>query len=226
MIAAVAVFTAVGLVASEGIRFDGLVAMSPEQPLHLRDARGAEKVVPLRELSLDDAAVATHAVVMDDEGYGLRLLDRAPLDRRGLAFKVELGTSAFRFQHTDLVGLASHIQLGGFPTPRLGLLIDVGLSGGSTPFDETIARHSLGLEAQFFPARLGPLHFGVGAMGGIAVAADDLTSREGPVVGGGLLAEIELTTRLALTLRAGWNAARFEGVWSSAFTATAGVAVY
>ena len=48
----------------------------------------------------------------------------------------------------------------------------------------------------------------------------------GTAVGGGALAEIDLTGRMALMLRAGGDLARFEAGWSPAATLSAGIAFY
>ncbi|HEY5282793.1 MAG TPA: hypothetical protein VIM14_08385, partial [Polyangia bacterium] len=87
----VAVLATFGMVATEGARYDGSVAMYPWQPVHLKDDQGREREVPLAALSLSDVESARKAVVMDDEGWGLMRLGRKPLDRRGFAFKLDLG---------------------------------------------------------------------------------------------------------------------------------------
>jgi hypothetical protein len=48
----------------------------------------------------------------------------------------------------------------------------------------------------------------------------------GPSVGGGALAELDLTSRLALTMRAGASLSKLDALWSTAGMLTAGVAVY
>ena len=45
IVVVVAVVVAIGLVSSEGVRFDGYVAMSPEQPVHLRAANGQQATI-------------------------------------------------------------------------------------------------------------------------------------------------------------------------------------
>jgi hypothetical protein len=44
--------------------------------------------------------------------------------------------------------------------------------------------------------------------------------------GGGALVEVALTTRLALSFRAGANAAHFDDGWSTAGTLTGGISIY
>jgi hypothetical protein len=223
-----ALFATVALVGSEGSRFDGYLQMAPDQPIHLKDARGAERVVPLAMLSGADVALTSEAKVMDDEGPGVRRLDERPLDRTGGTFKLDLGASSFNFGGSQIVGPASQIQAGLFVNPYLGFLVDVGLSGGEDCCGGgIISRHSLGLEAQFFPLNAGRLHLGGFGGGGAAIAGGgSAMTLTGPVAGGGALMEIDVSPRMALTFRGGANAAKLDNGWSSAGTLTAGVAIY
>jgi hypothetical protein len=62
---------------------------------------------------------------------------------------------------------------------------------------------------------------------GLALAG--LTSSNlasGPAAGGGALVEMDLTSRMALTLRAGANLARIDQAWSPAGSLAVGVALY
>ena len=127
IIVVVAVVVAIGLVSSEGVRFDGYVAMSPEQPVHLRAANGQQATIPVADLSPGWVAGTVEAKVMDDEGFGLRRLDRLPLDRRGATFKLDSGTIAFDFAGATLAGPAMNVQAGYFFTRKLGLLANLGL---------------------------------------------------------------------------------------------------
>lgn len=227
---AVAAFAMIGLMASEGARFDGHVEMSPDQPVHLEYLSGAQAVVPLGAISADQAARTATARVMDDEGPGLRLLDHH-LDRRGFTFKLDFGTLAFQpdTSNQTLNGLTSHVQVGYFITPRIGLLATAGLGGADDGLSATLTRHELGLELQAFPLTLGPVHLGAYANGGLAVlgtTAAEGTTATGKAGGGGLLVELDVTGRMALTLRAGADVARFDGGWSPAGTVAAGVAIY
>ena len=64
------------------------------------------------------------------------------------------------------------------------------------------------------------------AKGGAAIANDSVTTRTGPMFGGGALVEVALTTRLALSFRAGANAAHLDDGWSTAGTLTGGISIY
>jgi hypothetical protein len=229
VIVVVAVCVAIGLVSSEGVRFDGYVAMSPEQPVHLKDARGVQATVPIGDLSPDMVAGTVEAKVMDDEGYGIERLDRVPLDRRGGTFKLDSGMIAFDVPGAVATGPAMNIQTGYFFTRQVGLLANIGLGGGGVP-QGLVPRHALGLELQAFPVGWGPFHLGGFGNGGMAITevlvGTTPTYVSGPSVGGGALAELDLTSRLALTMRAGANLSKLDGLWSTAGMLTAGVAVY
>jgi hypothetical protein len=229
LIVVVAVVVAIGLVSSEGVRFEGYVAMSPEQPVHLRAANGQTTTIPVADLSPGWVAGTVEAKVMDDEGFGLRRLDRLPLDRRGATFKLDSGTMAFDFAGATLTGPTMNIQTGYFFTRRLGLVANIGLGGGAET-GGLVPRHALGLELQAFPLAWGRVHLGAFGNGGMALTKVLLGSTptyvSGPSGGGGALAELDLTSRLALTLRAGASLAKLDEVWTPAGQLTAGVAVY
>jgi hypothetical protein len=113
-------------------------------------------VVALGDLSREDLASTAEAVVMDDEGYGLRLLDRRPLDRVGGTFKMDVGSLGADFDGRMVGGILTNIQAGFFPTQRFGLVANLTLSGGSDPQGQTFTRHALSIEPQFFPRQARP----------------------------------------------------------------------
>ncbi len=226
VVVAVAALALVGLAATEGARYDGDVALSPAQPVHLEGPAGT-RVVPLGDLTAADLEAVREAVVKDDEGRGLRLLGRAPLDRRGLAFKLDLGPMQALFDEYSYAGLASNLQLGVFPHQKVGLLATVALSGGEDDGGSLLARHGAGLELQLFPLAYRRLHLGAYAQGGFTSVARGDRVEDGPSLGAGLLVELALTTRLALTGRAGWSAAHLPGgVWDGAGSVALGLAIY
>jgi hypothetical protein len=232
-VATLAVFAAVGLAASEGSRFDGYTQMRPEQPVHLKNAAGQELDVALGALTGDDVAVATEATVKDDEGYGLRLLDRRPLDRVGATFKVSLGSLFEAPPASDprqewLSGFTSTIQVGGYFTQGLGLVGSLSLGGGSDSAGHTFQRHALGAELQALPLRVGPLALGAVGHAGVALVGQGDALTTGEALGGGLLMELALTTRLAFSLRGDWTSTRLddEPRWIGHGSVTAGLAIY
>jgi hypothetical protein len=221
----VVAIVAVGLVGAEGLRFDGYAQMSPAQPIHLK-RDGREIVVPLGDLGPGDVVGLEEALVMDDEGYGFRRLEH-PLVRKGLAFKLDAGTIGFAGGDSTVIGPTAHFQVGGFFTNDFGVLLTGEVGGATDRFGATLTRHSIGLELQAFWLDRGPFHLGNYLNGGQAFSGktgEDVI-HYGPRVGGGLLAEIDLTGRMALVLRGGGSVAQLDG-WSSDASGTIGLAVY
>jgi hypothetical protein len=227
---AVAAVSMVALGATEGARYDGRTAVAPGQPVHLESDFAPERVVPLAALTPADLTGVRRALVMDDEGYGLPRTGRAPLDRRGFAFKLDLGTLAARVGAADeaVSGLTANIQVGGFPWQRVGIMGSLSLGGGTDSLGRTFVRDGVGVELQTFPVHLGRLHAGPFAHAGAQLGAEpDQDAVSGPAVGGGVLLELDLTTRLALYGRGDVTAARLErDGWRSTAAVTVGMAVY
>jgi hypothetical protein len=229
LIIAVALVATVGMVATEGARYDGLVAMYPWQPVHLKNANGQEREVPLAQMTTADVASASQAVVMDDEGWGFMRLGRRPLDHQGFAFKMDLGALHSSSTSLSANGFATNIQFGYFPHRTFGLLAAWSFSGGSDVDGKSYYRNNLAAEAQLFPVSVWRLHLGGFGHGGVQYA-DDATAgtRSGAAFGGGLILELALTTRLALTARADYTAAHVApgGGWAGTEMFTAGVSIY
>jgi hypothetical protein len=233
VLAAVAVVMAISLVSSEGVRFDGLAQMSPWQPVHLKQRGGSELVIALGDLSPVAIDGSVEAKVMDDEGYGIRTLNHLRLDRRWApAFKLDAGSMTFARAGTTRSGFVSNMQFGVFVRPWLGLLLTAGVGGAGDEFGATITRHTFGFETQSLPLALGPVqlggYFNVGAAAIASTAQDSGPVEWGNAIGAGLLGEVQVTSRMALTLRAGANEAFFanSGTTSPAATVTAGIALY
>jgi hypothetical protein len=225
----VAVIAAVSMVATEGARYDGNVAMYPWQPVHLKDASGSEREVPLALLTPADVATAAQAVVMDDEGWGMMRLGRRPLDHKGFAFKMDLGGLYSSTSSLSGSGFGTNIQFGYFPHRTFGLLGTWAFAGGSDANGDSFYRNNLALEAQVFPVSVWRLHLGGFGHGGTQYANDALSgTRQGAAFGGGLILELALTTRLALTARADYTSAHVApgGGWAGTQMFTAGVAIY
>jgi hypothetical protein len=230
---------AVSLAASEAVRFDGHAEMAPEQLVYVRGPAG-EEVVPLLQLTRRQVEAADSAIVKDDEGYGLRRLDHAPLDRKGGVFRFDLGAGMFTLGDARASGMSAHIQAGAYLTHTVGLVFDLGLAGGTaepcclsvvTPAGTlatatTLTRHSMGVEAQALPLGLGPLHVGGYAGGGLAIAGVGGAYENGPMANAGALLELDLTSHLAFAVRAGASHAWLPSGPSSAGTLTAGLSIY
>jgi hypothetical protein len=225
----VAVLATIGMVATEGARYDGSVAMYPWQAVHLKDANGAEREVPLAQITTADVASASQAVVMDDEGWGMMRLGRRPLDHKGFAFKMDLGGMYSSTSTLSGSGFGTNIQFGYFPHHTFGLLGTWAFAGGSDANGDSFTRNNLALEAQVFPVSIWRLHLGGFGHGGTQYAHDALGgARQGAAFGGGLILELALTTRLALTARADYTSAHVapDGGWAATQMFSAGVAIY
>ena len=234
VLAAIAVVMAIGLVSSEGVRFDGIAQMSPWQPVHLKQRRGGgELVIALGDLTPVAIDGAVEAKVMDDEGYGIRTLDHLRLDRRWApVFKLDAGSMTFARGAAVHSGFITDMQFGLFVRPWLGLLLTAGVGGAGDEYGATLTRHTFGFEVQSLPLELGPLQLGgyvnVGAAAVASTANGSGDVEWGNAIGGGVLGELQVTSRLAFTLRAGANEAFFanSGTTSPAATFTAGIALY
>ena len=229
LLVVVAVLATVGMVATEGARYDGHVAMYPWQSVHLRDGNGQEREVPLAQITPADVASTREAVVMDDEGWGLQHLGRRPLDRKGFAFKMDVGGFHSSSYALDGDGAGLDLQLGYFPHHRVGLLGTWAFAGGSDAAGDSFRRNHFAFEAQVFPLSVWRLHLGGFGHAGIQYADDAVGgARDGTALGGGLILELGLTARLALSLRADYTSAKIrpDGGWQAAQMFTAGVAIY
>jgi len=225
----VAVLATIGMVATEGARYDGSVAMYPWQLVHLKDANGGEREVPLAQLTPADVASASQAVVMDDEGWGFMRLGRRPLDHKGFAFKMDFGVFTSSTSTLSASSFGTNIQLGYFPHHTFGVLGTWAFGGGSDANGDSFYRNNLAIEAQVFPVNLWRLHLGGFGHGGTQYAHDTAGgTRQGAAFGGGLLLELALTTRLALTARADYTSAKVApgGGWAGTEMFTFGVSIY
>jgi hypothetical protein len=226
---AVAAFAAIGLMATEGQRYDGTVAMSPDQPLHLQLLTGEERILSLRDLRPEYLGSISEALVMDDEGPGFYLLGRAPLDRKGFAFKLDFGSSEVAFEKYLMSGFASNIQVGYFPFQNIGLLGTMTLGFGTSDFEnKDFFRNFFGIEAQAYLPGVSIFHFGTYLNAGNRFVQFDGVEQSRPAIGAGALLELEITTRMAFTARAGWTFTNpQDGGWDNdGFAVGAGVSIY
>ena len=222
------VLTTLAALATEGVRYDGNMAMDSEQPVHVKDAKRLQHEVPLARLTPEDAAAATQAYVRDGEGRSMLRLERRPLDRKGLAFKMDLG-GFYTWNGYPTHGPGLNLQFGVFPHHRVGILLGWAFSTGADFNHHAVTRHVLFVETQVFPVGLWRVHPGLFAHVGLASADANNASYGGDAFGGGLIIEIALTTRLSLTLRAAHTLAQYaneEEGWASVSTFTGGVAIY
>ncbi len=219
-----AALSAVGIAATEGARYDGWARLHPMQPVHLYGP-GGYVVMPLAHIDPATAAWANRAIIADSEGPFVAL-GRAPLNRIGFNYSFLLGaTEQPSADGSEKLGFMSHIQFGFFPAQETGIVFDIGLGFRNNQTNNTIIDGRYALELQLLPLRLGSLHAGVFAQAGLGVRLEDGVTngnRQGLLLGGGAMAQLELTTRLALTARA--QATRFYGTAVSDISF--GVSVY
>jgi hypothetical protein len=164
--------------------------------------------MPLSRLDPATAAWAERAYVREEEGPWQRL-ERAPLNRRGWAYGVLLGAGQISSRSGDVdPGFLGHIQLGYFPSHQLGLLFDIALGWRDNERRETVFDSRYALELELLPFSAGILHGGAYGQLGLAAQIEDRAGDRGRnemFAGGGALLQLELTTRLAITGRAGLN---------------------
>ena len=231
VVVAAALFT-VGLVATEGARWDGWVSVAPDHPVHLLYPDDTTSTVSLAELRAEDLDGPYEAVISEHRGWGMDLKRRAPLSREGFAWKFEMGSMELSPPgEARPMGLAALVELGYFPTQHVGLLGFLTLSGDTHEGKDVLAIR-YGAEIQAMPLRLGRLH-----LGGYGAAGLTYDGVEGPtsprrqssdtMFGAGALAELDLSTRLALSVRAGLTWITRDGeVEDPTFMTTVGLAVY
>ncbi|HKE18542.1 MAG TPA: hypothetical protein VKB80_26875 [Kofleriaceae bacterium] len=220
----VAGIVAGALAFTEGVRYDGWVKLHPMQPLHLWGPYGDYTWMPLAELTPEVAEWADHGAVRSDEGPW-QPLGRAPLDRRGFSYSFLLGAGQVPVVNAGVdAGFLGRFQIGFFPSQIIGIQADIAYNWtqddtGADIFD---GRYSLELDA--LPFRAGAVHAGGYGQIGLSSLSDDGVSFDDvdALFGGGGLLQLELTTRLALTVRAGVVAAHDEGL----FELTGGVSIY
>lgn len=211
----VASILAVGLAVTEGARFDGWAELHPMHPVHLFGWDGSYTWMPLAHVTPEVAEWSRRAVVRTSEGPW-RPLARAPLDRQGWTYAVLLGTSEVPLASgAPARGFMGHIQFGHFFTGDVGLLVDIGLGWADDPLGNVVYDARNALELQYLPLDLGVLHGGLFGQAGIGRRLDDSaagTDAVGYLAGGGALLQLELTTRLTITGRAGFAQAYGESI--------------
>ena len=221
----VAVLAGVALAATEGARYDGWARLHPMHPVHLYGPGGEYAVMPLAHIDPETAAWSNRAVVVDREGPW-QPLGRAPLNRVGFNYSMLMGVSEQpSADGASGRGFMSHIQFGYFPAQQTGILFDIGLGWRDNMFGDTLIDGRYSLELQFLPLDLGKLHLGVFGQVGSGVRLEDNIAdgnKKGLLFGAGAMAQLELTTRLALTARA--QATRFFD--STVSDLTFGISVY
>jgi hypothetical protein len=222
----VAILATVALATTEGARYDGWVQVHPMHPVHLKGYDGSYTWVPLAQLTPEIASSTEKAWLREGEGPWTRL-QRAPLHRTGFNYSMLLGRGEIpsALDGSLGAGFMSHIQFGYFPQHTFGLLLDIGLGWRNNALNETIFAQRYAFEGQFLPLSAGKIHAGVFGQGGRALRIEDSTkggTHQGTIYGAGGILQLELTTRLTLTARAGLS--RFNDENTSDLTV--GLSIY
>jgi len=230
-VVAAAVIVGISLAATEGARYDGWLALHPDHPVHLMGPKGRREVKYLSHLSLQDVTPGTELVIYRDEGAGSWELGRAPLNRKGMFYGIGLGrvdVPVTGYSTVETSGAV--IELGWFPSHYLGVLASISLGWDSVPGGATVTLVQPAFEVQAIPLRLWRFHLGAFAgLGNSVVEADGgpyaaVISDSGVLTFGGL-AQLDLTTRLALTFRYGASQ-RTADDSPLGFMGTLGLSVY
>ena len=229
LVVVAAVAATVGAAATEGARFDGKAVVAPNHNVYLKRNDGGEMVQRLDFLMPQDLAGVNQVEVSDAEGYGMMLVERDPLNRKGFAFKLDGGSMGTRLDGFSSRGGGANIQFGYFFAKKLGLLATSTLTGGTDSTARGFFRSQFGGELQGFLPGLGPIHLGgYGSFGTLRTEIDGAGSTSGTAWGAGGLLEVELTTRLALDFRVGgsWSNSARNGAGYDGLGVTAGLAIY
>ncbi|HEV3189227.1 MAG TPA: hypothetical protein VGY54_01960 [Polyangiaceae bacterium] len=226
--AAVVVGTGTGLTlaGSEGARYDGWLAINPDEPLHLQLRDGGTRAIALSSLSPNDLKAADGAIIYEGEGERFPKLGRAPLHRTGFTLSSALHLGGIpQVDHSTATGVGGYLLLGGnianMVTLGLGATADGGVDSRRSLLMATVAP-----EVEVFPIR----YVGFYGAAGWAYRNTGLDggtrADEGWLVRGGLLGELALTTRLALQARAGAALEVFPERAAVTWEGQVGLAVY
>lgn len=228
VVAAVALFA---VVAVEGSRFDGFARMHPMHPVYLVGRDGEQAVMPLAWIDPQTAEWAKHGFVRRNEGPWEQLA-RAPLDREGWNFSMYGGGAILAgVDGSRGSGFGSMIQLGYFPAHQVGIVSSLFMGWRDNEVGTTNFNTRYGFELQGYPIYTGPLQVG-GYLGlGGAYRSDerflagqviDHESESGRALSAGLILQLDINTRIALTGRFGYTDSFGERTAESLF----GLSVY
>jgi hypothetical protein len=195
--------TTFALAGSEGARYDGWLAVNPDEPLHLRYPDGQVRAVPLSVLSPADSAVAEEAIVYEGSEGRFPRLGRAPLDRAGFTMTTALHLGGVpQIDGGMATGAGGYLHLGGnvanVVTFGFTATADGGLNSRHGVFLATLAP-----EIQVFPVRWAGVYAGYGWAFRNTTLSDRTRADSGEVLRAGVVGELPLTTRLAIQARVG-----------------------
>ena len=191
------------LAGSEGARYDGWVAVNPDEPIFLKLPTGQVRAVPLSALSPPDAAAAEEATLYEgDEGRYPRL-GRAPLNRAGFTFTTGLHMGGFpQLGGSRATGVGGYLLLGG----NVANMVTLGIAGtadSGIDSKQSTLWATLAPEIQVYPLRYVGLYGGYGWSFRNTDIPEGTRADQGSFFRAGVVGELPLTTRLTLQARAG-----------------------
>jgi hypothetical protein len=200
-------------------------------PVYLVGKGGEHAVLPLAWIDPQTAAWTEKAYVRRTDGPW-DVIGRAPLDRQGWNFSMFGGPGIISgIDGSRGAGAVTEIQLGYFPVHQFGLLGTLGFAWRDNEVGTTNFHARYGFEAQVYPVATGPLQVG-GYLGiGGAYRSDerymegyvtDHESETDRMLRGGVMLQLDLSTRIALTGRFGMTDSFGEKTAESLF----GISVY
>jgi hypothetical protein len=232
LIAAVVIGVAVAvaiLIPTEGMRYDGWVAVNPDEWLYLRAQNGDRLTMPLSQLTPDIAQASSSADIYEGPQPRFARLARAPLDRRDFGMSAAFLVSGVpQLDRSRSVGLGGHVNL----SWNIANLVSLGASADASASSPTSGGSTL--SACVGPEVIVTPLTWVGAYAGGGWAYRDtwsMTSNEtrngGFYLRAGMLGELPLSTRLSLQLRTGAMLVNVgDGVTPFTWEASLGFGVY
>ncbi len=193
------------LAGTRGLRYDGWVEVDPSQPVYLRGPHGEFDWVPLADLRPEDAQWASSAFIQSHEG-SVNKLGRAPIAREKWTYSVLFGPGQIPIEdEPSSLGLLGRFDIGYFPARDFGIGADFGFGWVQDGEGDTVYNSRLAVQLQSFLVNARPVHAGLFGQVGFSSHIDDgiQTDKSSALFGGGGLFQLELTTTLALTARAG-----------------------
>ncbi len=197
------------LAGTEGARYDGWIAVNPNEELYIMRPRGQVLAVPMSALTPELVQDAYSAQIYEGPDDRYARLARAPLNRVGLTLTTGVGMAGLPADGVARMQAAfsGHTFLGYFPSQGMGFGIAT----------DVLARNALvgtiGPEIRVMP------HLNAGAYVGAGLALGRTGGTEAQGFFGyfarvGFLGELPVTTRMALQLRAGAARMTFHEIGS------------
>lgn len=215
---------------TEGARYDGWFRIHEREPIYLLGTDGTTLRVPLDELRPEHVLWADEVVLSGGDASWQRL-GRAPLYRSGFTYGLDFGAGGLIARDGRVPwGFLGRMSFGGFPISELGFLGTITF-GYSSLDAQTVFHARYAFEIHTYPIVLDRVHVGLHAEVGDEHRLEDLPSGgtlgdHGLFWGIGPLLQIDLTTRLALTVRGGVSFVELEDDMAVLGDASVGLAVY